>query len=127
MKKLGRKKAARKSLLANLATSLILYEQIKVSQAKGKELTSLVQRLIKKASSKTLQARREIGSFLTHQNATKKLFGEIIGWYPDRQSGFVKIFKLKPRLGDHSPQVLIRLIPPTKIEKEKDERKKTTS
>ncbi len=107
---LDRKTAARRSLLANLAESLILYEKIKTTKAKAKALRPYVERLITKAKMQTLAGRRELMKSLYTQNAVKKLM-EVIGpKYKTRPGGFTRIVMLRNRKGDGAEEVLIELV-----------------
>lgn len=107
---LDRKTAARRSLLANLAESLILYEKIQTTAAKAKALRPLVEKLITKAKKNTLAARREISKALYTQNAVKKIM-EVIGpKYKDRSGGYVRIIKVGNRKGDYSEEAIIELV-----------------
>jgi len=113
MRSLSRKKAHRKSLLRNLATSLVLYERIKTTVAKAKEVKPLVEHLInfaqKNASKKPLAARRRLQSFFFDENATKKVLEELAPRYQEKKSGFIKIYKLGPRIGDKAEICLLEL------------------
>ncbi len=107
---LDRKTAGRRSLLANLAESIILYEKIRTTKAKAKALRPFVERLITKAKQQTLAARRELMKTLYTQNAIKKLMENIAPRYKDRQGGFTRIIMLKNRKGDGAEEVLIELV-----------------
>lgn len=100
MRALSRKTANRRSLLRNLATSLVLYERIKTTQAKAKELKPVVEHLISIAKKNDLTARRRLMSYLFDENATKKVLEVLVPRYKDLQSGFIKVYKVGPRLGD---------------------------
>lgn len=107
---LGRKKSNRLSLMRNLATSLFLYESIKTTEAKAKELRSVIDKMIIKAKPADLNATRYLTSRLFDKNAVKKVIREIVPRYKNRNSGFTKIIKLENRLGDRAPLVLIELV-----------------
>ena len=107
---LDRKTAARRSLLANLAESLILYEKIKTTRAKAKAVRSLTERLITKAKAQTLTARRGLMKTLYTENAIKKMM-EVIGpRYKDRHGGYTRIVLLKNRKGDGAEEVIVELV-----------------
>lgn len=110
-RKLGRKIGHRKHLLANLATSLILYEKIKTTQAKAKEVRGLVEKMINLAKRGDLVSRRYLLGYSPEENAVKKLFEELVPRYKERIGGYLKIYKLGPRLGDGSKMVIMKLIP----------------
>lgn len=107
---LDRKTAARRSLLANLAESLILYEKIKTTKAKAKALRPYVERLITKAKLQTLAGRRDIMKSLYTQNAVKKLMENIAPRFKERPGGFTRIVMVRNRKGDGAEEVLIELV-----------------
>lgn len=122
-KSLSRKDNHRRSLLRNLATSLILYEEIKTTAAKAKELRPIVEHLLQISKKGDLVAKRQLLAYLTDKNAVKKVFEVLSLRYKKIPSGFVKIYKLGPRLGDNAPIVLIKLTP-AKVEPEKESQEK---
>lgn len=107
---LDRKTAARRSLLTNLAESLILYEKIKTSKAKAKAVRSFVERLITRSKIQTLAARRELMKTLYTANAVKKLMENVGPRYKERHGGYTRIVMLKNRKGDGAEEVLIELV-----------------
>ncbi|OGH88603.1 MAG: 50S ribosomal protein L17 [Candidatus Magasanikbacteria bacterium RIFOXYC2_FULL_42_28] len=107
---LGRKTAARRSLLANLVESLVLYEKITTTTGKAKALRPLAERLITKAKQNNLAARRYLGTFLYTAKVIKKMM-EVIGpRYADRQGGYTRITKIGVRRGDGGEQSVIELV-----------------
>jgi len=117
MSALSRKNANRKSLLRNLATSLILFEKIKTTTAKSKEVKPIVEHLISIAKANDLAARRMLLAYLFDENAVKKTFDELVPRYKNINSGFIRTFKLVPRLGDGAELTLMELV---KVEEPKD-------
>jgi len=109
MRALSRKTANRKSMLRNLATSLVLYERIKTTTAKAKEVKPMVEHLLSVAKKNDLTARRRLLSFFFDENATKKAFEVLVPRYKDVQSGFIKTYKLGPRLGDAAEMTILEL------------------
>ncbi len=110
MRKLGFYPSYRKSVLRNLATSLILHGQIETTEARAKEVRRVVDKLITKAKVDTLESRRYAHSVLFDKEAVNKLF-DIAKGYKDRNGGYTRILKLgKYRRGDGTPLVLIELV-----------------
>jgi large subunit ribosomal protein L17 len=107
---LDRKTAARRSLLANLAESLVLYEKIKTTKAKAKAVRSYTERLITKAKSQDLTARRELMKVLYTENAIKKLMEVLAPKYKDRKGGYTRIVLFKNRKGDGAEEVIVELV-----------------
>ncbi|KYD20694.1 MAG: 50S ribosomal protein L17 [Caldibacillus debilis] len=117
-RKLGRTSDHRKAMLRNLATDLIINERIETTEARAKELRSVVEKLITLGKRGDLHARRQAAAFIRKetadaekkQDALQKLFSEIAPRYEDRQGGYTRILKIGPRRGDGSPMVIIELV-----------------
>ncbi|ANB58235.1 ribosomal protein L17 [Anoxybacillus sp. B7M1] len=117
-RKLGRTSAQRKALLRDLATDLIINERIETTEARAKELRSVVEKMITLGKRGDLHARRQAAAFIrpevanteTGQDAIQKLFSDIAPRYQERQGGYTRIMKLGPRRGDGAPMVVIELV-----------------
>jgi len=108
---LDRNTAARKSLLINLAESLILHEKIKTTKTKARVLRSFVEKLVTKAKTNDLTTRRRLLSKVYSENIVKKLL-EVLGpRYKTRVGGYTRITKLDSRrLGDNVEEVIIEFV-----------------
>ena len=107
---LDRKKAPRKALLRGLATSIILYEKIKTTEAKAKAVKPIVEKLVTTAKKNDLTTRRKLLSVLYHKNAVNKAL-EVLGpRYQDRPGGYTRIVKLGKRQGDGAEIVQIEFV-----------------
>ncbi|MBS4175684.1 50S ribosomal protein L17 [Bacillus sp. FJAT-49736] len=117
-RKLGRTSAQRKALLRDLATDLIINERIETTEARAKELRSVVEKMITLGKRGDLHARRQAAAYIRHevadaetnQDAVQKLFGDIASRYQERQGGYTRIMKIGPRRGDGAPVVVIELV-----------------
>lgn len=119
-RKLGRTSDQRKAMLRDLATSLIVSERIETTEARAKELRSVVEKLITLGKKGDLASRRNAAKTLrnvqilnedeTTQTALQKLFGEIAERYQERQGGYTRILKVAPRQGDGALKVIIELL-----------------
>ncbi|WP_062349864.1 50S ribosomal protein L17 [Bacillus kwashiorkori] len=117
-RKLGRTSDQRKALLRDLATDLIINERIETTEARAKELRSVVEKLITLGKRGDLHARRQAAAFVRHevaneennQDAVQKLFADIAPRYAERQGGYTRIMKVGPRRGDGAPMVVIELV-----------------
>lgn len=115
-RKLGRTTDQRMALLRNLATDLIIHERLEVTEAKAKELRSVVEKMITLGKRGDLHARRQAAAFLynkeTEENDTviQKLFDDIAKRYDDRQGGYTRILKLGERQGDGANMAIIELV-----------------
>lgn len=108
--KLSRNTAARKSLLANLAMQLIIFEGITTTEAKAKELRKYVEPMITKAKRGNLADRRKLIGTLPVKKAVSKLFDIVGPKYKERNGGYTRIIKLEPRVGDGAKMAKIELV-----------------
>ncbi len=107
---LDRKTAGRRSLLANLAESLIVYEKITTTKAKAKATRSVAEKYITTAKKNTLAARRMLISKLYTPESVKKLM-EVLGpRYKDRNGGYTRVTVIKNRKGDGAEEVVLELV-----------------
>lgn len=106
---LSRNKSQRKALLKSLMTALFLYEKIKTTQAKAKELRVVAEKSITRARENTVFSRRALAKTLAPQ-IVKKLVDEIAPKYKTRAGGYTRIIKLGPRRSDSAKMVIIELI-----------------
>lgn len=107
---LDRKKAPREMMLRNMASSLLMYEKIKTTEAKAKTVRSLVERMITVSKKGDLAARRTLISTLPQTLAVKKAM-EVLGErYKTRDGGYTRITKLGARAGDGASVVQIELV-----------------
>ncbi len=109
-KTLGRKSSARNAMLRDLATSLVVYESVKTTEAKAKAVRRVVARLITKAKKGDLAARRQLLAYFTTEQPVKKLMDVIAPKYQTRLGGYTRITKLGSRQGDGADVVQIELV-----------------
>jgi large subunit ribosomal protein L17 len=110
-RKLGRKHGPRIALYRNLTVSVLRYERVKTTEAKAKEISGRVERMITLAKRGDLSARRAvISEFPNEPLVVNKLFDEIAPKYADRTSGYTRIVRLGQRLGDAAEIVQIELV-----------------
>ena len=98
------------ALRRNLATSLIESGAIETTEAKAKELRPFVEKLITKAKTGTLHARRLAIRHVQKRAAADKLFQEIGPRYATRNGGYTRILKTGHRHGDGAEMARIELI-----------------
>ena len=96
--------------MRNLATSLIESGAIETTEAKAKELRPFVEKLITKAKTGTLHARRLAVRHVQKRAAADKLFQEIGPKFVSRQGGYTRILKTGHRKGDGAEMARIELI-----------------
>ena len=98
------------ALMRNLATSLIEAGAIETTEAKAKELRPFVEKLITKAKSGTLHARRLAGIHVRKREAADKLFQELGPKFAKRTGGYTRILKTGFRKGDGAEMARIELV-----------------
>ena len=116
--KLKRNTAHRKSLLANLACSLIEHGRIKTTLGKAKALRPVAEKLLTQAKRNDLHSRRLAIAFLRQKDAVTKLFDEVAPRAADRKGGYCRITKLGQRMTDAAPMAIIEWTDLPEIEDE---------
>ncbi len=107
---LSRTSAHRKSMLSNMATSLIIHKRISTTVAKARALKRYVEPLITKAKNETMHSRRVVFSYLQDKEAVNELFREISVKVADRPGGYTRILKTGFRKGDNADMCIIELV-----------------
>ena len=108
--KLGRKEGHRKSLLANLAVSLIEHTRIKTTLAKAKAVRPLAEKLVTIGKKGTIHARRTAKAVLRQDDAVTKLFADVVPRAAARKGGNTRIVKLGQRKSDSAPMAFIEWV-----------------
>jgi len=107
---LGRKKAHRDALLANMTISLIMHKRIYTTLAKAKALRMYAEPLINRAKEDNTPNRRLVFSHLQNKYAVTELFREVAQKIADRNGGYTRIIKTGNRLGDNAKTCFIELV-----------------
>ena len=107
---LDRKKEPRELMLRNLASSILIYEKVKTTEAKARAVRRLVEKTITIAKNDDLASRRKLIDILPQKMAVKKCL-EVLGKrFKDRKGGYTRIVKLGSRPGDGAMTVIIELV-----------------
>ena len=109
-RKLNRNSSHRSSMMRNLAISIILYESVKTTLAKAKEVRSFLEPLITLSKDNNVSNQRRVFSKLRHKQAVAKLFNELGPRNKDRPGGYLRIIKRGFRQGDKAPIAQIELV-----------------
>ena len=117
-RKYGRNADHRKAMLRNLATSVILYGKVETTEAKAKDMRSVVDELITLGKRGDLHARRQAAAYIRNvvadeaksQTVLQKLFDEVAPKYADRNGGYTRVVKTGTRKGDAAPMAYIELV-----------------
>ena len=107
---LGRKTAHRKSMLANMACSLIEHKRINTTVAKAKALKQFVEPLVTKSKEDTTHNRRLVFAKLRQKDSVTELFRDVAAKVGDRPGGYTRIINIGPRKNDGADMVQIELV-----------------
>jgi large subunit ribosomal protein L17 len=97
-------------MFRNMATSLILHEQIETTLEKAKELRPIVEKLITRAKKDTLPSRRLAYSYLKDKSVVHKLFTEVGPRFAARNGGYTRVVRSGNRAGDAAKMAVIALV-----------------
>ena len=109
--KLNMQNDHQKALLRNLATSVILHENVKTTKAKAKMVRPMVEKLITKAKNKdTVNAIRAINKVVQDEKASRKLLEVLKERYANRNGGYTRVLNAGHRAGDAAEMAQIQLV-----------------
>ena len=109
-RKLGRTSDQRSAMLRAMVTYLLENGKIETTVTRAKEVASMTEKMITLGKAGDLHAKRQVLSYVTKEDAAKKLFDEIAPRYADRKGGYTKIIKIGPRRGDAAEMAIIQLV-----------------
>ncbi len=109
-RKLSRLSSHRWALYKNLVTDLLSKGKITTTEAKAKEIRSLVEKMVTLGKDGTLASRRRALAFSNDKKVIAKLFEEIGPGYSERAGGYTRLVKLGPRKGDNAAMAQIELV-----------------
>jgi large subunit ribosomal protein L17 len=123
--------SARKAMLRNMVTSLMIHGQIRTTQARAKELRGYAEKVVSlakraptvedieslKGASKKQEAQatrihaiRRVRRWVNNDGAVEKLFGEYAQRYANRPGGYTRVVKGGIRPGDNADMAIIQLV-----------------
>ena len=108
--KLGRTTSHRRSLLRNMATSLIIEERIETTVPKAKALRPSIEKMITLGKKGDLAARRRAAAYVMTDEALTKLFDVIGPRFGDRNGGYTRIIRTDWQKGDGADKAFIELL-----------------
>ncbi|QIG51470.1 50S ribosomal protein L17 [Nordella sp. HKS 07] len=109
-RRFNRSASHRKSMLANLAASLIKHEQIVTTLPKAKDLRPVVEKLVTLGKKGDLAARRQAIAQIGDEAQVKKLFDVLAKRYAERKGGYTRVLKAGFRYGDSAPRAVIEFV-----------------
>lgn len=101
----------RRALLRGMARSMVLYEGIRTTEARAKELRRFVERLVTLSKTNSVHHRRLAMARLPDRLAVEKLFDVYGPRYATRPGGYTRIIKLGQRKGDAAEMARIEFMP----------------
>lgn len=96
-------------MLRNMATSLLVHERIRTTEAKAKELRPVVEKLISLGRVDDVHSRRLARRMIEDRVALQKLFDDVGPRFRERPGGYTRILKLGTRKGDGAEVAIIEL------------------
>lgn len=111
-RKFSRTKNERRRLFQGLARDFIRRGSIRTTLAKAKAVQPLVEKLVshaKKANSSNVHG-RQIRKVLADKATEKFLLADALTRFAARTSGFTRIVKLGPRMGDAAEEVMLQFV-----------------
>ena len=107
---LSRKAPHRKSMLSNMASSLILHKKIETTVAKAKALRKYIEPILTRAKTDTTHSRRTVFSLLNNKESVTELFNNVSEKIASRPGGYTRIIKTGFRVGDNAEMCVIELV-----------------
>ena len=107
---LGRKSAHRKSMLSNMACSLIKHKRITTTTAKAKALQVYIDPILTKSKDDTTHSRRMAFTQLQDKEVVTELFRDVAQKIATRPGGYTRILRTGFRLGDNAEMCIIELV-----------------
>ena len=108
--KLKRDAGARKALLRNLVTSVVLNDFVITTVPKAKAAKPLVEKMVTLAKRDTLHSRRMAASFLLTPESVQRLFDKVGTRMANRNGGYTRIVRLGWRKGDGAELAKLELM-----------------
>lgn len=114
-----------------MVRELIDHGAVRTTRAKANSVRGLVEKLITRAKRATNMDRNRIRSEIADKKTEAMLLSDAKTRFASRTSGYTRIVKLAPRLGDNTQEVLLSLVDakpePVVVKKEKEPAKKRTT
>jgi large subunit ribosomal protein L17 len=100
---------ARRALLKGLLRSMIIYKRIETTEARGKDLQPLIEKLVTRAKNDdTVHSRRIVRAH--DEDIVKELFTVIAPQFKERAGGYTRMAKKGIRRGDGAPTVILEFV-----------------
>jgi large subunit ribosomal protein L17 len=96
--------------MLNLLKALFEYQEIKTTQARGKELRKLAEHIITAARKNDVHSRRQVFRVVRDRTVTRNIFDSIAPRFSEKKGGYTQIIKVAARRGDGAQMVLVKLL-----------------
>lgn len=108
-RKFGLPSDQRRALLKGLVRSLFIFQKIKTTETRAKDVRIIAERLITSARVDSLHSRRQVNRYLTDETLTRHLFTVIAPEFKETPGGYTRLTKIGQRRGDAARIVLLEL------------------
>lgn len=114
-RQLSRDKNERRRLLQGLARDLIRHGLVRTTMAKAKAVQPLIEKLVTSAKKsvrgpRTDAPHQQVRKVLADKDTEQLLLTDAGTRFVSRQSGFTRIVKLGPRMGDNAEEVMLQFV-----------------
>ncbi|MEK7141294.1 MAG: 50S ribosomal protein L17 [Patescibacteria group bacterium] len=116
-RQLSRDKNERRRLLQGLARDLIHHGLVRTTLAKAKAVQPLIEKLVTSAkksfgggSRRSASPQQQVRKVLSDKVTEQLLMADAGTRFAARQSGFTRIVKLGPRIGDNAEEVMLQFV-----------------
>ena len=123
-KKFSRDTTSRRAMYRALVRSFIANRSMVTTQAKARVIVPMLEKLIQKAKSASLQNRRAMNKFLGNDRETVDKIYELSKALSSKKGGYFKFCNLPARKGDNAPMMKISLGEKITVKNETDNKKK---
>ena len=108
----------RRALLKGLVRALIINKQIETTEARAKDLSGIIEKLVTKAKDDSVHSRRVARTYLGghsggawgDETVIRELFTVIAPTFANRNGGYTRMAKLGIRRGDGAPIVVLQFV-----------------
>jgi len=118
-KKLGRNHNQRKALINGMVRGIFTYGNIETTEAKAKTALRVIENLALSATKADLNSRRKLFRYLQDQTWVNRIAEKMSSEFSGQTSNFIKITRIKRRLGDDALIVKLSFIKPISFLEEK--------
>jgi large subunit ribosomal protein L17 len=124
-KKLGRNRNQRQGLFRSQTKALFTHSYINTTQAKAKALIPMVEKICTLAKKNDLSAKREIYKIFQDRKQVDMVCKQINLVFPDSNSNFTKMTRVKVRQGDDALIVKLHFVKDISFKEEPVEKEKS--